>query len=88
MPPALIFYSLPAHLRRGTLAAPHHSPEAGRGHRIHSRHSGPLCRLALDRLGDLAPRERVVTVAYIVSGVLALALCVYLLYAMFKPENF
>jgi K+-transporting ATPase KdpF subunit len=29
-----------------------------------------------------------VTVAYIVSGVLALALCVYLLYAMFKPENF
>jgi K+-transporting ATPase KdpF subunit len=25
---------------------------------------------------------------YIVSGLLALALCVYLLYAMFKPEKF
>jgi K+-transporting ATPase KdpF subunit len=39
-------------------------------------------------VGDLAPRERVVNVAYVVSGVLALALCVYLLYAMFKPEKF
>jgi K+-transporting ATPase KdpF subunit len=27
-------------------------------------------------------------VPYIVSGVLALGLCVYLLYAMFKPEKF
>jgi K+-transporting ATPase KdpF subunit len=26
--------------------------------------------------------------AYIVSGLLALGLCVYLLYAMFKPERF
>jgi len=26
--------------------------------------------------------------AYIVSGLLALALCVYLLYAMLKPEKF
>jgi len=26
--------------------------------------------------------------AYIVSGLLALGLCVYLLYAMFKPEKF
>jgi K+-transporting ATPase KdpF subunit len=25
---------------------------------------------------------------YIISGLLALGLCVYLLYAMFKPENF
>jgi K+-transporting ATPase KdpF subunit len=25
---------------------------------------------------------------YIVSGLLALGLCVYLLYAMFKPEKF
>jgi K+-transporting ATPase KdpF subunit len=25
---------------------------------------------------------------YIVSGLLALGLCVYLLYAMFKPERF
>jgi K+-transporting ATPase KdpF subunit len=39
-------------------------------------------------VGDLTPRERVVTVAYVVSGALALALCVYLLYAMFKPEKF
>jgi K+-transporting ATPase KdpF subunit len=39
-------------------------------------------------VGDLAPRERVVTAAYVVSGVLALGLCVYLLYAMFKPEKF
>jgi len=29
-----------------------------------------------------------VTAAYIVSGVLALGLCAYLLYAMFKPEKF
>jgi K+-transporting ATPase KdpF subunit len=27
-------------------------------------------------------------VPYIVSGLLALGLCVYLLYAMFKPEKF
>ncbi|HEY1890150.1 MAG TPA: K(+)-transporting ATPase subunit F [Steroidobacteraceae bacterium] len=26
--------------------------------------------------------------AYLVSGLLALGLCVYLLYAMFKPEKF
>jgi K+-transporting ATPase KdpF subunit len=29
-----------------------------------------------------------VSAAHIVSGLLALALCAYLLYAMFKPENF
>jgi K+-transporting ATPase KdpF subunit len=28
------------------------------------------------------------SVSYIVSGLLALGLCVYLLYAMFKPEKF
>lgn len=28
------------------------------------------------------------TAAYVVSGVLALGLCIYLLYAMFKPEKF
>jgi K+-transporting ATPase KdpF subunit len=39
-------------------------------------------------VGDFAPPERLVNVAYVVSGVLALALCVYLLYAMFKPEKF
>jgi K+-transporting ATPase KdpF subunit len=27
-------------------------------------------------------------VSYVVSGLLALGLCVYLLYAMFKPEKF
>jgi K+-transporting ATPase KdpF subunit len=27
-------------------------------------------------------------VLYVVSGLLALGLCVYLLYAMFKPEKF
>jgi K+-transporting ATPase KdpF subunit len=27
-------------------------------------------------------------ISYIVSGLLALGLCVYLLYAMFKPEKF
>ncbi len=27
-------------------------------------------------------------VSYVVSGLLALALCVYLLFAMFKPEKF
>jgi K+-transporting ATPase KdpF subunit len=27
-------------------------------------------------------------VVYVVSGVLALGLCAYLLYAMFKPEKF
>jgi K+-transporting ATPase KdpF subunit len=62
--------------------------EVGRGHRLHSGHCGPLCGLALGRVGHLASRERLVNVAYVVSGVLALALCVYLLYAMFKPEKF
>jgi K+-transporting ATPase KdpF subunit len=62
--------------------------EVGDGHRIHSGHCGPLCGLALDCVGDLAPRERVVSAAYVVSGLLALGLCVYLLYAMFKPEKF
>ena len=38
--------------------------------------------------GDLAPRRRAVSAAYVVSGLLALGLCVYLLYAMFKPEKF
>jgi K+-transporting ATPase KdpF subunit len=27
-------------------------------------------------------------VPYVIGGLLALALCVYLLYAMFKPEKF
>jgi K+-transporting ATPase KdpF subunit len=39
-------------------------------------------------VGDFAARERVVSAAYVVSGLLALGLCVYLLYAMFKPEKF
>jgi K+-transporting ATPase KdpF subunit len=39
-------------------------------------------------VGDLAPRRRVVSAAYLVSGVLALGLCAYLLYALFKPEKF
>jgi K+-transporting ATPase KdpF subunit len=29
-----------------------------------------------------------VSAAYLISGLLALGLCVYLLYAMFKPEKF
>jgi K+-transporting ATPase KdpF subunit len=29
-----------------------------------------------------------VSAAYVVSGLLALGLCAYLLYAMLKPENF
>jgi K+-transporting ATPase KdpF subunit len=62
--------------------------EVGRGYRIHTRHCGPLCGLALDHLGDLAARGRAVSAADIVSGLLALGLCVYLLYAMFKPEKF
>ena len=39
-------------------------------------------------MGSLAPGERAVSAVYIVSGLLALGLCVYLLYAMFKPESF
>jgi K+-transporting ATPase KdpF subunit len=62
--------------------------EVGRGHRIHSRHRGALRELALDHLGDLAPRGRAMSAAYVVGGLLALGLCVYLLYAMFKPEKF
>jgi K+-transporting ATPase KdpF subunit len=42
----------------------------------------------LARLGDLTPLGRAVSAAYIVSAVLALGLCVYLLYALFKPEKF
>ncbi|MDE2050431.1 MAG: K(+)-transporting ATPase subunit F [Gammaproteobacteria bacterium] len=62
--------------------------EVGRGHDFHSRHRGALRSLALDRVGDLAPRGRLVSAAYVISGLLALGLCVYLLYAMFKPEKF
>jgi K+-transporting ATPase KdpF subunit len=29
-----------------------------------------------------------VSAMYVVSGLLALGLCIYLLYAMFKPEKF
>jgi K+-transporting ATPase KdpF subunit len=65
-----------------------HSPEVGRGYRIHCRHRWALRSLVLDRVGDFAARERVVSAAYVVSGLLALGLCVYLLYAMFKPEKF
>src|SRR5579863_10187701 len=86
VPGAPIFSSLPAHVPRATLTVL--SAEVGRGHRLHSRHCGPLCGLALDRVGDLASRERLVSAAYVVSGLLALGLCVYLLYAMFKPEKF
>jgi K+-transporting ATPase KdpF subunit len=93
-----VFSSLPAHGRCASvpcvlLAVQAHPPrnhfrEVGRGHRIHYRHCGALRGNALDRVGDLAPRGRVVTAVYVVSGVLALGLCVYLLYAMFKPEKF
>ncbi len=38
---------------------------------------------AISRLGG-----ELVSAAYLVSGLLALGLCVYLLYAMFKPEKF
>jgi K+-transporting ATPase KdpF subunit len=63
-------------------------PEVQRGFCIHPPHCGPLRGLALDRVGDLAPRGRIVNAAYVVSGLLALGLCAYLLYAMFKPEKF
>jgi K+-transporting ATPase KdpF subunit len=62
--------------------------EVDRGHRLHSRHRLPLRGLALDHVGDLAPRGGVVSAAYLVSGLLALGLFVYLLYALFKPERF
>jgi K+-transporting ATPase KdpF subunit len=39
-------------------------------------------------MGDLARGERVVSAAYVVSGLLALGLFIYLLYALFKPEKF
>ncbi|HVS77576.1 MAG TPA: K(+)-transporting ATPase subunit F [Steroidobacteraceae bacterium] len=40
----------------------------------------------MDRESHLAPRT--VSAACVVSGLLAVALCVYLLYAMLKPEKF
>ena len=39
-------------------------------------------------VGDLAARGRLVSAAYLVSGLLGLGLCIYLLYALFKPEKF
>ena len=39
-------------------------------------------------MGDFAPGWRAVSAACVVSGVLALGLCAYLLYALFKPEKF
>jgi K+-transporting ATPase KdpF subunit len=39
-------------------------------------------------VGDLALGRRAVSAMYIVSGLLALGLCAYLLYAMFRPEKF
>jgi K+-transporting ATPase KdpF subunit len=39
-------------------------------------------------MGALAPGRTPVSAMYIVSGLLALGLCAYLLYAMFKPEKF
>ena len=62
--------------------------EVGRGHRIHPRRRGALRGVALDHVGDLAHGGRAVSAVYVVSGLLALGLFVYLLYAMFKPERF
>jgi K+-transporting ATPase KdpF subunit len=73
---------------RFSAAVAHSFAEVGRGHRFHSRHRGAVRGLALDCVGDIAPRGRAVNAAYVVSGLLALGLCVYLLYAMFKPEKF
>jgi K+-transporting ATPase KdpF subunit len=81
--PALFSAVDAAHRRRSM-----GSREVGRGHRIHSRHCGPLRGLALDRVGDLALGRGAMSAMYIVSGVLALGLCAYLLYALFKPEKF
>jgi K+-transporting ATPase KdpF subunit len=39
-------------------------------------------------MGSLPPGRCGVNALYIISGLLALGLCVYLLYAMFKPEKF
>jgi K+-transporting ATPase KdpF subunit len=47
-----------------------------------------VCANALAGAGAVPPRWRAMSVIYVVSGLLALGLCVYLLYAMFKPENF
>ena len=95
---APFFSSLPAHGWCASVACfllavqahrrANHFREVARGHRIHCRHCGALRGHALDRVGDLAPRGRVMTAVYVVSGLLALGLCVYLLYAMFKPEKF
>lgn len=64
------------------------SREVGRGHHLHSRDRGAVRSLALGRVGAFPPGGGVVSGAYIVSGLLALGLCGYLLYAMFKPEKF
>jgi K+-transporting ATPase KdpF subunit len=39
-------------------------------------------------MGAVPPGRRGMNALYIISGLLALGLCVYLLYAMFKPEKF
>lgn len=59
-----------------------------RGRYFHRRRHCALRSDALDRASPFPPRGYRVNAIYIVSGVLALCLCVYLLYAMFKPEKF
>jgi K+-transporting ATPase KdpF subunit len=43
---------------------------------------------SLARAGACPPRGSGMNAMYIIGGLLALGLCVYLLYAMFKPEKF
>ena len=77
-------------LTPGRVASPLHRrfAEGRHGLRFHSHHRGAVCRDAFSRVGDLAPRRLRVSTMYAVSGLLALGLCVYLLYAMLKPEKF
>src|ERR1700728_4491411 len=47
-----------------------------------------VCRNALAGLGDRSPQESAMTTIYLISGLLCVALCGYLLYALIKPEKF
>jgi K+-transporting ATPase KdpF subunit len=55
---------------------------------FHSVDPHPLCDDALAGAGSGQARRCRMNTLHIVSGVLALGLCAYLLYAMIKPEKF
>jgi K+-transporting ATPase KdpF subunit len=68
------------------------SPTLPKGDR-RGRHISIGCHRAVRRnalagLGDRSPQECPMTTIYLISGLLCVALCGYLVYALIKPEKF